>query len=263
MTRNKVVCDLNVWYEFAKGTINPNLLSHQYLVATFVNITELAQAPNMIKNPRLFGNVLFAIKRNYSSVIKANPWEYLIQAFFNDFQPDISVANKILSGFDAYMDTSPNSIPINVIEETRVEINKVISEKKSISEPINNALIPVRQNIKETGGKKQRHKRTTITSWKRFLSDTALIYSKEFLDKEYKIELDHPSWRHFELLILTFEEYFLRLEISNNRKFHMNDWPDLINLVYVQPSDKYWTFENKWNTLFRETGSLAKYVYGA
>lgn len=261
MNKTKVVCDVNIWYGFAEGTIDIHKVRNQNLIATFVNLVELAQTPRMTSNPRLFIKTLLALKNNNSAVIKANPYEYLIQAFFHDFKPDYSLANKILIGFDTFMTITPDSIPIQVLNETRIEIDRVIAVKNSISELMNKGLIAVRQYIKKNGGKRQRKKVNTIFIWKRLISDIVLSYSKEILDNEYKIDILHPSWHNFELLLLTFEEYFLRLEISGNRKFDINDWPDLINLVYVQPFDKYWTCENKWNDIFKENETLSKYVF--
>ena len=36
-----------------------------------------------------------------------------------------------------------------------------------------------------------------------------------------------------------------------------NDWYDLTLLAYVEPGDKYWTKEGKWNQLIREAGCAA------
>ena len=107
----------------------------------------------------------------------------------------------------------------------------------------------------------RRPPRSTLFPYTTLFRSIVLSYSKEILDNEYKIDILHPAWHNFELLLLTFEEYFLRLEISGNRKFDINDWPDLINLVYVQPFDKYWTCENKWNDIFKENETLSKYVF--
>lgn len=261
MRKTKIVCDTNIWYEFAKGNYDVSKMKDQNLIGTHVSITELAQTPNMTENPELFKRTLIALKDNYKGIIKTNPYEYLIGAFFYGFKPDQSLANRILSGFDAFIQMDLNSIPIDVLNKTRNDIENVVSVQKSISEPINEGLITIRQNIKKNGGKKKRKKINTIDSWKQFISDTVLSYSREFLNTDYKININHEQWKYFEFIILTFEEYFLRLEISANRKFDKNDWGDLLNLVYVQPGDKYWTEENKWNTIFRENETLSKYIY--
>ncbi len=261
MNKTKIVCDTNIWYGFANRSYDSSRTKGQNLIATYVSIAELAQTPNMTENPELFIKTLSALKKNYKGIIKSNPYEYLIEAFFYDFKPDQSMANRILNGFDAFMTIDTNSIPIEVLNKTRIDIKNVMDLRKSISEPINTGLITIRQYIKKNGGKKRRKKARTISSWKRFVSDIVLSYSREFLDKEYKIDINHPNWHFFEFLILTFEEYFLKLEISGNGKFDNNDWGDLLNLVYVQPHDQYWTEENKWNNIFRQNETLSKYIY--
>jgi len=159
------------------------------------------------------------------------------------------------------MTIDPESIPNHAIIKTKSDIEKLIQMQKSISDPINEGLNSIRKNVKKGGGKKYRKKINTIYSWKKFISETVLIYSRQFLGKEYKIDLSDPSWSQLDFLLLTFEEYFLSLEISGNRKFDKNDWGDLLNLAYVQPEKKYWTFEKKWNNIFKENETLSKYIF--
>jgi len=257
----KIICDTNIWYRFGAGNLNKKQLENHYLLATYVNLIELAQTPNMTKDPILYRKTLKAIKENYDAVIKSNPYEHIIKLFFPDFNPDYSTANKLTSGIEAYISIEPESIPVNVIDKANKEIGEVKDFRKSLSDPINNGLHEIRKHIKANGGKKARKKRSTIKSWKKFISDTVYFYSKENLEKDYTIDLEHKSWDLLELLLLTFEDYFLELEISGNRKFDANDWGDLLNLAYVQPNKLYWTFEKKWNDLFHRNKFLEKYIY--
>ncbi len=258
----KIICDTNIWYNFANGKIKKESLENPYLIATYINLVELAQTPNMTKNLVLYINTLKAIKENHSAVIKSNPYEHIVKLFFPDFIPDYSLANKITSGIEVYINNiEPETIPKNVIEKVNKEIREIKDFKNSLSDPINNGLQEIRKSIKANGGKKERKKKNTIKSWKQFISDTVYYYSKENLDKEYSIDLNDRSWDLLELLLLTFEDYFLELELSGNRKFDSNDWGDLLNLAYVQPNKLYWTYENKWNNLFMKNKFLKKYIY--
>ncbi len=261
LLKNGVICDTNIWYQFAKGAIDENYIKNHKLIATFVNITELAQSSNMILKPQLFINTLKALKKYNTGVIKSNPFEHILDIFFNDFKPDHSLANRILSGFDTYMSIEPKLISKNDMNKALKEIEHVKIDRLSISDHVNAGLPEIRKNIKLRGGKKHRRKITTIDSWKKFISEIVLSYSKEFLKKEYRIELRDPSWTKFEFLLTTFENYFLELELSNNRKFDMNDWGDLINLVYVQPNKYYWTFDRNWSNLYKDNKEISKYFF--
>jgi hypothetical protein len=45
----------------------------------------------------------------------------------------------------------------------------------------------------------------------------------------------------------------MRLETSK-MKIQANDWFDFAMLAYVQPGDKYFTYEKRWNRLIEEAG---------
>ena len=257
----EIICDTNIWYNFANGSINKKQLDNPFLLATYINLVELAQTPNITNNPVLYQKTLIAIKNNHDAIIKSNPYEHIIRLFFPEFKPDYTLADKLTSGIEAYISIEPSTIPKSAFEKVDKEIKEVIEFRKSLSDPINNGLHEVRKSIRLNGGKKQRKKKDTIQSWKKFISDTVSFYSKENLNKEYRISIEDRSWPLLNFLLLTFEDYFLELELSGNKKFDFNDWADLLNLAYVQPNKLYWTYENKWIKLFQKNKILSKYIY--
>jgi hypothetical protein len=60
----------------------------------------------------------------------------------------------------------------------------------------------------------------------------------------YLVKLFNQSFRF---------SFSMRLETSK-MKIQANDWFDFAMLAYVQPGDKYFTYEKRWNRLIEEAG---------
>lgn len=63
------------------------------------------------------------------------------------------------------------------------------------------------------------------------------------------------AWNDIELFVKTFDEWLFQLSTNHSLKMTPNDWNDLLNLIYVQPGNKYWTFaERKTKNFIHQCG---------
>jgi hypothetical protein len=229
-----VICDTNIWYDLAENRKNIDRLVGVELIATSVNITEIASAPYLVSDIGLIARTADAMYKNNHKVVISNPMEYLISLFHWEYEPNTIAERRLLEGLNTLMDMDLNYIPAQNIVDTERQIKEVLDSQNELASRINNGLQKIRQNIKRQEGKEKYRKIDFIDKWKKYFS---------------------------ELVLDTWEYYFKNnLEIGN-WKFDKNDWCDLFNLVYVYPGSKYWTSECKWNRIFDSNERLRKYNF--
>lgn len=257
----RIICDTNIWYDIANQKIDTNLIKSHKLIATSVNVQELASTPYLTEDINLLARTISALKKNHYSVYKANPFEHIISIFHSNFKPNHDINNRLLHEFDIFLSMDIQKISDANLKNTKKDLKKHFRDQMSVVDPINLALPKIKLKVKQQGGKNIRKKINTTESWKGFISKMVSVYSKQYLDREYTLDLKNPLWEQLKFFLLTFDKYFLMLEIEHDRKFDKNDWGDLLNLVYVQPGSKYWTSEKKWNNLFKSDKTLSNYIF--
>jgi hypothetical protein len=256
-----VICDTNIWYDLAENRKNIDRLVGVELIATSVNITEIASAPYLVSDIGLIARTADAMYKNNHKVVISNPMEYLISLFHWEYEPNTIAERRLLEGLNTLMDMDLNYIPAQNIVDTERQIKEVLDSQNELASRINNGLQKIRQNIKRQEGKEKYRKIDFIDKWKKYFSELVLEYSKQHCDKEYKLDINDKAWDQLEFFLYTWEYYFKNnLEIGN-WKFDKNDWCDLFNLVYVYPGSKYWTSECKWNRIFDSNERLRKYNF--
>lgn len=67
------------------------------------------------------------------------------------------------------------------------------------------------------------------------------------------------DWKNFEFYETIYKRYHRNL-LTSKMKADANDDNDLKNMIYVQPTDLYWTLEKRWLAIAKE-GKIDKYLY--
>jgi hypothetical protein len=259
MTRNKLICDTNVWYEIASKRIDTSQIN-DLLFGTHITCSELASTQRLISNLPFIKDVVTALKQNHYKIILPNPAEHILSIFFHDFIPDVSGSTKILEAFDILINLDTTSIPLEKIEMVQNQIDNIVNPLQNFSNRLNDGLIIIRERVLQQEGRKKHQNADHLIYWKEYISDFVKNYSLEYCEREYIINPNDANWIQLTCFIGVWEKYFKLLE-SENRKFDRNDWADLFNLVYVQPGFKYWTFENKWKNIIRNDHNLKHYFF--
>lgn len=255
-----VICDTNIWYDLANKKYDKSLLIRDQLIGTSINLREIASSPYLISNLNLIVNAIKSITKFHDKIFIDNCMDHLITIFHKDYLAISKTEEDILNGFTTLINININDIPAERFKEVKRRLNNITVPSQNLVDQINNGLPEIRQKIKQSIGKKK-HRQTDFTrTWKIFISELVSIYSKENCEKEYVIDIDDENWKNIDLFITTWERYFNKLELEK-RKIRKNDWPDLFNLVYVQPGYKYWTSDKIWNQIFDENDNLKTYKY--
>ena len=97
--------------------------------------------------------------------------------------------------------------------------------------------------------------------WKADMSDFAKYVAKDLIKFASLTSYDVSNtfdWGQVELFIKVLEQLLKELMLSY-KTLEGNDWYDLTTLIYVEPGDKYYTYEDFWLRLIRDSG-MAHYL---
>ena len=75
------------------------------------------------------------------------------------------------------------------------------------------------------------------------------------------MEADYMDWNLLELFLAVTEYFFKKLETTKNMKVQQNDVTDWLNMLYVEPGDKYLTFEISWKNYILNDPRISHYYY--
>jgi hypothetical protein len=256
----KIICDTNIWYNLANNHFESYKIVGLQLIGTSVTVHEISETSHLVKNLDLVKRVAKAFLDYNSGIMVLNPFEYLIYLFNPGYIPNDNKTRGLLEEFRILIGTDLKDISSKNIDRAKEMINNRKKSDKEVVDYINSGLPQIRENIKRIEGKFVHRKKDFTHLWKQLISDLVQIYSRENCNKEYTLNDDVKIWNRFECFILVWEAYFKTLEIEK-RNLERNDWADLINFVYVQPGDKYWTFEKKWNMILNQHSRLQKYLF--
>ena len=257
-----IICDTSIWYELAKGLINVNKLDNVKLIATEVNLHEIAYSPNLLKKFELIKDAARSMKKYRNDIILTNPYEHIISLFDNTYKPNYKKAELFLKQID---------ILINIDDISEVSPNNISSIEKSLEkyhdafrpllDSINEKIAQNREDIQSFGGKYEFRKLNFLDSRKLDVITIINSYSTNVNKKELKIDDSAFDWEKIEFFLEVFDEYYKLLVLRNNGKFHLNDWHDLYNMVYVKPGFKYWTNDKIWQRDLQLNDKCKAYFY--
>src|SRR3972149_2191426 len=223
-----VICDTNIWYNIAENIIKKDDLINVNLIATYINITEIASTPNIKKHLELVKRTTRSIMDYHKIIFNASPLEHIANIFDNSFIPNVKAIENTLANLNSFLNINVvTDIPeINLIDAVK-EIDEIENEKISFASEINEGLKEIKADIKNSGGKKIHKKKNFSDSWKNFISNFISKYMKYHYNNDFQISINNEKWKKLEFFINSWEEYFKLLEIQSNRKFDKNDWNDL------------------------------------
>ncbi len=244
----KTIADTNIWYYLGQAPKLFEKIKDMPIVPTFVNIYELSKSHNILDKEELSRAAIqkmFAYKKH---VIYEPPFVY-ISKLHNTFEFDpvkeIGTWLKFTEKF-----AKGHSIAEDKKEDFKKEIEQIRANLDFGANLFNTEAEEIRKRIKN---KKEHKKKDTHQVTGGFLNFCVETISNK------KHNLEGFDLNKIELLVKTLDHFFKTLETSK-MKIQANDWYDFVILAYVQPGDKYWTKEKRWNRLISEAG-CEEYLY--
>jgi hypothetical protein len=93
-----IICDTNVWYEMSANKLDKT--SEYNLIPTAFSLVELATSQAMIEEPKFYQNTIKMIYDNCGPIIPENPFDYILQNQFGDYNPkDDGAIDQVLPSF--------------------------------------------------------------------------------------------------------------------------------------------------------------------
>jgi hypothetical protein len=261
--KTQIICDTNIWYDLGNNCLSFPDNTKYHLIATYINLFELTNSPNIIADFEKVRKALKAIKLYASGLIYEPPLKHLKNLLY---------PNKL-----EYSDESKPQILIDTlidIEKIDDDIIHVIYESNlgrrstlqtSFIDDVSDQL----QIAKEVIHNDSTSKRKFLQLLKeKEIRDKRIINVKEQVIKELKDcypfildeDFNDSFWKNIELFTQARIQYFYNLKINPKMKPKINDAADMLNLVYVNEGRLYWTSDGLWHNLIRET-KLEKLLY--
>jgi len=253
-----IICDTNVWYNIANGSIAVDELDKINLYPTFINLIELSRTPYILKNLSLVQEAVKSMYKYHSSIFEINPFEYIILKQYADYKCIDNQFRTILKSFERLMRINPMAIiDEKYIIEMRLSIGNYKLYLHQTTNSVNELLPTIRENIKKTTGKKIHRNMDSMSIIQELISELINLYSKGSI----KLDIANYPWKEIELMMIVLDNYFKELELSGNQKMSPNDWSDIFNMVYVGNDYKYTTREKTWTRLIKSDKRTESYLH--
>lgn len=241
--KTKVICDTNVWYDLAAGNFR-NVDKNIVLVPTWPVYRELISTPK--------------IKDEFSFVKRAIS-EMLICLDNGVFETPLIHLNRI----------SGVAVRRNSYQVVRNNLHEIL-EFSFFSEGIETVIVEKIKQFKQDKTTISKH----LNVFSKSLSNKSIINKADIkasirlffqsLVDRFVVNPGKIKFDNIELFISVFCELIWQ---SRDEKFQFakNDFFDLMNFIYVQPGDKYLSFDRmkddeKWARLFKEA-NMESYIY--
>lgn len=238
----KIIADANIWYGLGQDNDLFEKVKKEPIAPTFANIHELSKSENLIDKEELSRSAIQMLFKFQQNTIYEPPFIYLAK-LKQEFKYDI------VSEIGQWLDFTSKFAKGHSINPEKKEDFKqqILASRKSLEEVsmlFNEEAESIRKRILD----KKAHKKI----------DTYQI-TAEFINfcveqsTKGKVNIDGFELDNIELLVKTLDHFFKTLETSY-MKVQANDWYDFAILAYVQPGDKYWTREKRWQNLINDAG---------
>lgn len=247
----EIVCDTNIWYNLGSGAINPKTLNPEHkFVATFISIDEVVTTTKLLHLEDYTRKAIQCIFRfSRSHAIFEPPLVFL--KILDD--PGFSY-NIVKNHEDILRTTELIAKGFSISNEKEAEFIAYVEERKSNLKDIANSFNAAAKEAKTRIKNKAKHRNeNSIPINRKFISHLVAEQTNSTgLSQSF-------DWQQVSLFENTLKLFLNELETGASA-FTPNDFNDLFLLVYVNPTRKYWTNENKWKNLIRKAG-MQDYLY--
>lgn len=261
----QAICDTNIWYGIGSGTIIPP--KNIELIATWANVIELAYSHPKNKidfSLTQWKEAASAILNHSNTIIELDPFEFATKLVFPTYtkflERDLRSILKVISE-----KTNPLADSVYIANQkyfdsfmaTKDEfVTKMLEVKDGVRKEFVND-----EKFKETFKKNQK-------DYHRIRATDILFDINSYLNqKNGEIEFDDEEdiekslksiESNFDFYISVKQRFLHNLSLIKSMTVEPNDFIDLTSLMYVDSETYYWTLENRWLNIIRESGRGTK-----
>ena len=262
----KIICDTNIWYELGNQSITkPEGVK---LIATWINIIEIGFSHPEIKNlldPQDCKKAAKAILELADEIIELDPFTFATLKI----APELIIHPKSIKNILTEISQKglPNSISY---QEYKDYYDYFMDMKTSFADSINARKKIIRKSEIQNYESKEKFKKSDSNQIEEH-SIGLMSDINDFLKKEHEKQLDFANQLDFdntkelvkdlfECFIFPKQLFIKKLILTKSMKMQANDFFDLLNLIYVDKGNFFWTKEKRWKTALRDA-QMGKYLY--
>lgn len=251
MTR--IICDTMIWYGLSKNQLQVPDPTKYTLVCTYLSLMELAFSPNNLTKLSEVQDTIRVILKLKPEIILQYPWDHALSLIHENFDKEIEIESNLTLSFLRILLNHPKEglIP-NSFKEKLQEISSIRKKNNGEWADFLNDLNNLDNEVKRALIK-YTDRKSHLLDFKKWIIHN--LNKREF--DAYSIE--SIPWEQFEFYASIGASYMRNMMFSR-MKADGNDENDMINMIYVQPGDKYWTLERRWLNLSKEA-NMTRYIY--
>jgi hypothetical protein len=248
---NRVICDTNIWYRFADGSISTKLIIQgQNLFASQVAISEIGKSLKNLNARALQLKTIRLLFKYKSGEIHYPPIVFMLKLFNPKLKYDVMEFHGPLLRF-TQMIANGGTIR-KEDEELFLQINQAwVEEKKDVAKSLNDLIKGVKSGIKDIDEYASRDNLEDVKGVIGFF-----VNQNPYGEVQIREDFD---WTKMELFLKVLG-YYIKKIITTKQNIKPNDVDDLFQLIYVMPGDKFWTRDGPLKRLIREPG-MEEYLY--
>lgn len=234
----RVVNDINIWYYFGEGQLKPSDYPNYNFIGTYTNILEAAKTENNLINPEKLKEAIRSMIKTPAYMYYKDPFAHAISILKNE---DVFYV-PIKTSFMIYTEAVANGLELSS-EEDRIKYTEFMNDIKSKYETIAEGENLIISNIKANY--------QNIEEIRSFFgyeqSKSVLIKYLKDQPESKGLDFDKADFSKLELFINTQSKFYETIATHKQEmKIKLNDLIDLMNLLYVQPGDLYFTNDGPW-----------------
>ncbi len=253
----KTIIDNCVWYQIEKDKANLSKIEIVNPHVQNLNIDELSRSYNLVySTDRVRRCIQIAMKLCQNRLIGQNPFVYLLNL-------DGQLLGHLTDHDEFIIELTSDLAKGALIDQSRKEeiLSKWIAERDSELKAISDAYGEITDNIKANFNLTKQN--LSFKMLRPFvielLKENISNWTIANLQKEYSLSKDF-DFCQIELFIKCYASFYKSI-LNSSGKYKPHDSYDLYQLIYVQPGDKYWTIEKKWQNIIYEQAKCPEYLF--
>ncbi len=245
----RIICDTNVWYRMATGEYTPD--PNSFYVATDNSLYEFVKTPNLATKPLVVQSAVRAMFKYHHEIIPVSPFGYVLHEYSEKYGWDPSFTYKLISSLQKFASFKESEI----LEMNELDIKELEQQCQQANEQNKKFQAAMTRYINDLRTRDKSE--IDINKLARSFCLTILNDSPEC--QGMKISESEMNWSIVELFIAVTSNYLSKMLRVRSMKVDENDGADWINTLYVQPGQKYLTFDKRWKSLINEDRTIRSY----
>ena len=234
----KLILDTNIWYEFETNSVFSDKSLEKNIYVTYLNYFEIFKSKKIISNPEFFRKMFIEMDK-YQKIFEP-PFVYVakLHKFYHfnvltELKDQIEFIIRFKNG--DYIDPAKE-------EEFKDYVNHINENFNKLADDFNKDAKIIKSKIKNLNKHRAKNSINNTTNFISFLVNHAT-----------KQEITNFDIIKNDLLTSALDTFLKKIEVGE-LVMKTNDINDFLMLSYVQPGDKYYTKEQKWEKLIIESG---------